>query len=678
MRVVRSFPHEVVEIEHVLVPMPDGARLAARVWLPAGAERSPVPAVLEAIPYRKRDATRARDEAMHRWFAGHGYAAVRLDIRGSGESDGFLEDEYLPREQEDGVAAIEWIAAQPWCSGAVGMIGKSWGGFAALQIAALRPPALKAVVAVCATDDRYADDAHYMGGCLLNENLVWGSGLLAVAAHPPDPVLVGDRWRAIWRERLERLPLFPATWLRHPTRDAYWRHGSIAEAYERIAAPVLAVSGWADGYSNAVPRLLAGLRVPRRGLVGPWAHVYPHEGVPGPAIGFLQEVLRWWDRWLKGEENGADGGPAYRVWMQESVRPSATYADRPGRWVAEETWPSPRIERRRIGLEVGRLVFDPPGRAATISFSSPASTGLAAGAWCGFGIEGETPDDQRADDGKSLVFDSPPLDERLELLGAPALTVRVASDRPAALLAARLCDVAPDGASLRVAYGLLNLTHRDGHDAPAPLVPGEPVTVRIVLSDLAHAFPPGHRLRLALSTAYWPVAWPSPDRATLTLHPADAALELPVRPPRGEDAALPPFEEPEGAEVGPSEDLDDAPPRRTIARDLTTGEVVVESRLDVDDDGEPIRSRLEDIDLVVGHSVVERFTIRDDDPSAARAEVRQVVVTERDGHAARLEIETVLTATPDAFRLRASLTAKDGGRTFVTREWDETIPRASV
>lgn len=678
MRIVQSFPHEVVELENVLVPMADGVRLAARIWLPAGAERHPVPAVLEAIPYRKRDATRERDEAMHRWFAGHGYAAIRLDIRGSGESEGFLEDEYLPREQEDGVSVIEWIAAQPWCSGAVGMIGKSWGGFAALQIAALRPPALKAVIAVCATDDRYADDAHYMGGCLLNENLMWGSGLLAVAAHPPDPALVGARWRDIWRERLERLPLFPATWLRHPTRDAYWRHGSVAEHYDRLECPVFAVSGWADGYSNAVPRLLAGLTAPRRGLVGPWAHVYPHQGVPGPAIGFLQEARRWWDRWLKDEPNGADDGPIYRVWMQEHARPGAAFTERPGRWVAEDEWPSPRVRPRRYGLEVGRLVTRRSGKGAAISFSSPQSTGLAAGAWCGFGIDGETPDDQRADDGKSLVFDTLPLKERFESLGAPELTATITSDRPCALIAVRLSDVAPDGSSLRVSYGLLNLTHRGGHEAPAPLETGAPVTVRVRLSDLAHAFPEGHRIRLSLSTAYWPMVWPSPEPVTLTLDTIGSALTIPERPPRAADDALPPFDPPETALVGPSEDLDDAPPRRTISRDLTTGEVVYESLLDLGEDGEPIRTRIEDIDLVVGHSVLERFTIRDHDPGTARAEVRQIIVAEREGHAARLEIETRLSATSTAFRLQATLIATDDGRPFVTRTWDEEIPRVLV
>jgi putative CocE/NonD family hydrolase len=228
----------VRDIEHTVIAVRDGVKLAARLWLPHGAEAQPAPAILEYIPSRKRDGTRLRDEPMHRWFAGHGYAAVRVDLRGSGESEGLLLDEYSPQEQDDALDVIAWIAAQPWCDGRVTMMGKSWGGFGALQVAALRPPALVAVIAVCASDDRYADDAHYMGGCLLTENLTWGAMLFTLAAQPPDPEITGPRWRAAWQERLDALPLFAAEWLGHPARDAYWRHGSVCEDWSAIRCPV--------------------------------------------------------------------------------------------------------------------------------------------------------------------------------------------------------------------------------------------------------------------------------------------------------------------------------------------------------------------------------------------------------------------------------------------------------
>jgi putative CocE/NonD family hydrolase len=220
MKIATSLPFEVEEIEHVWIEMRDGTRLSARVWLPKGAAASPFPAILEYIPYRKRDFTAQRDAVMHPYFAGYGYASVRVDIRGSGESEGVLTDEYLPLEQEDGVEILQWIAGQPWCDGNVGMIGISWGGFNSLQIAALRPPELKAVMAVCATDDRYADDIHHMGGCLLGDNLSWASVMFAYNSLPPDPQIVGERWREMWLRRLEESGLWLDTWLGHQRRDA--------------------------------------------------------------------------------------------------------------------------------------------------------------------------------------------------------------------------------------------------------------------------------------------------------------------------------------------------------------------------------------------------------------------------------------------------------------------------
>ncbi|MEC7520973.1 MAG: CocE/NonD family hydrolase [Myxococcota bacterium] len=668
MRVISDLPLAVREIENVFIPMTDGTRLAARLWLPE--DEGPAPAVLEYIPYRKADGTRERDEPMHRYFAGHGFAAVRVDLRGTGESEGVLEDEYCPQEIDDALEVLAWIAAQPWCDGKVGMMGKSWGGFNALQVAAKQPPELAAILVVCASDDRYADDAHYMGGALLNENLIWGSGLFTLAALPPDPEVVGERWRAMWRRRLEAVPLHVARWMRHPTRDAYWEHGSVCEDPSAIRCPVFVVSGWADAYSNAVPRLLASLDVPRKGLVGPWAHLYPHEGVPGPAIGFLQEAVRWWSRWLRGEETPED--PLYRAWMQESVPPRSYYDARPGRWVAEDAWPSPRIEARALALGDGRL-----GDADDVILRtrSPQTTGLAGGSWCAFGMEGEMPRDQREDDGRSLSFTGPPLEAPLEILGAPTVTLRLSVDRPAALLAARLCDVSPLGASNLVTYGLLDLTHRGGHQAPAPLEPGQVIEVTLRLNDVAHAFQPGHRLRLALSTSYWPMAWPSPSPVTLALHTAGSALTLPVRPPRPEDAALRPFDPPEAA---PGPDIDDLHPGgtvRTIERDAITGVVTHTVCTDLDEEGRPAMTRVGATGMEHGHGMVERFRILEGDPLRAEGEVTHEAIYRRGGWQTRVVTRTRLTADAEAFRVEAELSAYEGEARAFHRTWDERIPR---
>ena len=534
-------------IENEWITLADGCRLAARIWRPDDALANPVPALLEFLPYRKRDFMRARDEPMHSYFASHGYASVRVDLRGSGDSEGLLTDEYSAQEHADGVEVIAWLATQPWCSGDVGMFGISWGGFNSLQIAARRPPALKAIMTLCASDDRYADDAHYMGGCLLTENLQWGSILMMNQALPPDPEIVGEVWREAWRTRLENLPNFPALWLEQQWRGDYWREGSVCDHIERIQVPVYAIGGWADGYSNAVPRLISTLKTQRKGLIGPWAHNFPHQGVPGPAIGFLQEALRWWDRWLKDIDNGIEHEPVLRVWMQESVKPQPQYETIPGRWVAEPVWPSPDREILSLYLSANGCAPE-PGEPEESILSSPQTCGIRGGEWCAFGSDGEMPRDQRPDDGFSLTWDTPRLKERIEILGAPIVRLTLRSDQPTANVIVRLCDVARDGTSLRVSYGVLNLAHRNGHAAPEPLVPGESVTVEVKLNDIAHAFPHGHRIRVAVSTAYWPIVWPSNTTPRLHVMNGESVLTLPVRKPREEDAELEPFEAPAAGE----------------------------------------------------------------------------------------------------------------------------------
>ena len=281
-------PHSIREIENVWITMSDGCRLAARIFMPADADAHPVPAILEYIPYRKRDFMRRRDESMHRWYAGNGYVAVRVDMRGSGESDGVMHDEYLPQEQDDALEVIDWISRQSWCSGNVGMMGKSWGAYNSLQVAARRPAALKAIVAVMGTDDRYAECIHYSGGCLLNDNFWWGCIMQIFNARPPDPAVVGDRWRQMWLERLEAEEFWPALWLEHQRLDDYWKHGSVCFDYAAIACPTWIWGGWADLYRDSPLRLAKNLTVPHKVTVGPWGHLYPHEASPSPPSGFCR------------------------------------------------------------------------------------------------------------------------------------------------------------------------------------------------------------------------------------------------------------------------------------------------------------------------------------------------------------------------------------------------------
>jgi predicted acyl esterase len=624
-------------IEHTLIPLKDGMTLAARIWLPEDAEQNPVPAILEYLPYRKRDGTYERDALTHPYLAAHGYAGVRVDIRGCGESTGLLFDEYAKQEQDDGMEVIAWLAAQPWCNGAVGMMGISWGGFNGLQIAARRPPALKAVVTICSTDDRYADDVHYMGGTLLTAGLDWAFFFFSSMCLPPDPMLVGDSWRPMWLDRLQNIPLFFDLWLQHQRRDAYWRHGSVCEDYEAIQCPVYAVGGWTDGYKNAIPRLLERLKVPRKGLIGPWAHAYPHFALP--------EMLRWWDYWLKGVDTGVMDEPMLRAWMTESVKPAPHHETLPGRWVAESSWPSPRIRPRRLFLTDAGL-REASASLRTRELCSPQTVGKCAGEWVPFGRGHDQASDQQEDDMRSLVFETLPLDTPIEILGAPVVTLDVASDRPIANLIVRLCDLHPTGESLRVSYGVLNLTHRDGHENPAMLEVGERYRVRIQLNDAGSVFPAGHQVRLVLSTAYWPMIWPSPEKATLLIF--SGTLDLPQRSPQGSDERLSPFPEPESA----------PPEKPTVFRR----------------DGERVE-RIDRIGLELGTQGKSQYRVEEDDPLSAVAELRRTLVMSRDAWQIRVETQMRLACTGNVFLVQGGLRAWEGTSEVCCRNWDRSIPR---
>jgi uncharacterized protein len=683
MKVVTDLPRPVRVIDHVWIPLADGTRLGARIWLPQDAEQDPVPAILEYLPYRKGDGTAARDQPRHAYFAGHGYAAVRVDIRGSGESDGLLPDEYLPQEQSDALEVLMWIAAQPWCTGDVGMFGLSWGGFNGLQVAAHAPPELKTVITLYSTDDRYADDVHYRGGAVLAlEMLSWGTSMLSFNAIPPDPEVAGPGWREIWLERLDGIDPYEQEWLRHQLRDDYWKQGSVCEDYAAIECPVYAIGGWADGYSEAVFRLVRGLGRPSKGLIGPWSHSFPDAVEPGPAIGFLQECLRWWDRWLKGIDTGIDDEPILRAWMQEPVTPSARQVERPGRWVAEERWPSPNVEELRLALGDGELiggeaVGEPdagladarPGRPR-LEVGTDLLCGIDGGVWCADGTHGEGAVDQRADDGRALTFDSAPLEDRVELLGNARVELLLESDRPVAQLAARLCDVSPDGSSLLVTRGVLNLTHRKSHEHPEPLEPGAPTRVTLELDGIAQAIPAGHRIRVAVSPGYWPWLWPAPERATLAIHTAGSSLILPVRAPRKEDHELRRFEQPEQAPRLREETLDPVEGSRAVTRDFATG--LAELRFDWAAGG---RYRLVDAGIRTGYWTTTTYSIFPDDPLSA--EVRCEAATElgRDEWLTRAEIRSVMTCDHGRFFVRTELDAYEDGERVRRREWTFETPR---
>jgi uncharacterized protein len=654
-----EFPRRIREIEHAWIPLSDGCRLAARIWLPHDAEDDPVPAVLEYLPYRKNDGTAVRDAKRQPYLAGFGYAAVRVDMRGTGESDGILEDEYTEQEQKDALEVIAWLAEQPWCTGAVGMWGISWGGFNALQVAAHRPPALKAIMTLCSTDDRYADDVHYRGGCVLALDMLhWASSMLTWNARPPDPRLRED-WRAAWLERLGGANAWIEPWLTHQRRDGYWKDGSVCEDYSAIECPVYAVGGFADGYTNAVPRLLEGLSVPRKGLIGPWAHAFPDDAVPGPSIGFLQDAVRWWDQWLKGIDTGLMDEPTLRVWMQDSVEPRTSYDVRPGRWVAESSWPSPHIAVETHEMPIA-------GELRGVQ-----SAGTDAGVWTAEGQSADLAGDQRADDAVSLTFDFEPLEAPLEILGHPRVVLELAVDRPQALVAVRLCDVSPDGTSLLVTRGLRNLTHREGDETPEALEPGRRYEVTVPLDVIAHSFPADHRLRVGVSPTYWPWAWPSPEEVTLTLY--GGRLELPVRERRSEDAELPEFGEPEHSAPLEVEEREGGSGGRYLRKEHATG--LVEQVFDWDLGGSV---RFVDTDLESSDTSHTVYSIVEGDPLSAAVRFRATSGMGRGDWQTLAAVESSMTSDADTFHVEAELTVTENEDEVFKRTWRFAIPRDHV
>ncbi|WP_097289135.1 CocE/NonD family hydrolase [Streptomyces sp. OK228] len=696
MHIRTSFSHETTH-EDLWIPLPDGTRLHARVWRPL--TDAPVPALLEYLPDRLTDRTAPRDWQRHPWYAGHGYASVRVDARGHGNSEGVPADPYGESERADGVEVIHWLADRPWCSGAVGMFGISRGGFTSLRIAALAPEPLKAIVTVCATDDPYDNDGHRLGGAVLAvETHARAATALADVARPPDPVHVGQvMWRDMWVKRLEKVEPFIHTWLSHPTRDTYWRHAGVREdgGYGGIRAAVLAVGGWHDPSCDTVLRLVESLPADRvRGLIGPWCHQYPDRGLPpGPAIGFLQETLRWWDHWLRptatsvpdpdpdpdpdvnddpgpGVNDDPDPGvndrdvmaqPLLRSYVMAAHPPATTYPSLPGHWVGDTAWPSPSVTPIAYAL-----------RGAPVLVRSPQHTGVDAGRFRPVGGDADLPPNQREEDARSACFEFEVPGETW-ILGRPRVRLRLTSHSPWGQVIARVCDVAADGSSTLVTRGALNLSARYGPDQAVSWKPGSTEDVVFDLTATGYAFPSGHRIRLSLSSAYWPWIWPQPGSAAgLVLDPAGSSLELPVRA-RESDPRIT-FEEPEQSEplgVTSAATLDEPRPERLVARDVARGEW----RLEVDprQDG----TRVHPDGLECTEDARDTYTIDESDPLSARTRSTRSIRLHRPELPwdARVETRSELSCDAREFITSNELICKDGNEVVFHRTWERRIPR---
>lgn len=539
--------YKVVE-EMDWIPLKDGTGLAVTLYRPQSEGR--FPAILEYLPYRKDDGTILRDRKSYHYFAQRGYVGARVDIRGTGSSEGMAENEYVLQEQLDGYEVVEWLAAQEWCSGKVGIQGGSYGGWTSMLVAAQNPPHLTAISPWYFADDGYTDGDHFEGGCLSKMGLgYYGMMMLAMNGLPPDPAYFeaqAGTWEETWRKRLEEHEPWVLEWFDHQALDDFWRVQILRPHYDAIKCPVFMIGGWGDHFRNSVFRMLEHLTVPRKAIVGPWVHVRPDAAYPGPKIDYFHELLRWWDYWLKGEDNGVMDEPALAVYVQRNREPHtfADYAE--GYWRYEQGWPLKDRGEATYYLQAnGTLARESPAAEGETydQYAYRPDVGVMGNVWnsqcCSLGEE------QSLDEAFSLTYTSEPLEEDLEILGFPQVKLYAASSAENTAFVAKLTEVSPEGQSNLLTYGVLNASHRNSHEEPEALEPGRVYELNIELFAVSWIFKKGHRIRVSVTSSHWPILWPLPEPAVNRVYRDRAhgsKVILPVIPPR-EPSKKPAFKE---------------------------------------------------------------------------------------------------------------------------------------
>lgn len=516
-----------IKMQEAWIAMPDGVRLAADLYMPAGgssAERYPV--LLEYLPYRKTE-YRGYNYPFYSYFVQRGYVVARVDIRGTGNSEGrLIAYEYTDQEQEDGESVIDWLSKQTWSNGKVGMFGISWGGFNSIHMAMRNPPALKAIIAVDATDDLYQDDVHFMDGILHVD--AWEMSQDLDNSRPGAPDYKIDE--EYFRDRFDTQP-WMMTYKRQQRDGPFWDRTALINRYDSIRVPTFLIGGWYDGYRDSIPRMLENMKAPVKAIIGPWSHVYPHDGYPKPQIEWRNEAVRWFDHWLKGKDTGILDEPRFAIFVRQWHPPGPTLEEAPGEWFWENGWPISRIQQRVFHLQPDHTLEESVPEKVTHSLRNVPSTGIEAGGpvmWWG-----DVAPDQRPTDAFSLVYDTSVLQGDLEILGLPKAMLMVSANAPHANWFVRLSDVAPDGTVTQVAGAGFNGTHRESARNPKPLNIGGTFPLEIELHFTSWIFPKGHRVRLSISNAQWPMFWPSPYPVTTNLYIGGdnpTRLMLPVMP----------------------------------------------------------------------------------------------------------------------------------------------------
>jgi uncharacterized protein len=648
------------------IPMKDGVRLAVSLYMPEGAKpEDKFPAILEYLPYRKDDWTLWRDWDLHLYWVRRGYVTARVDIRGTGASEGSPPDrEYSDQEQQDGLEVIDRLSKQPWSNGNVGMMGISWGGFNAIQMAQRHPPALKAIIAVCATEELFHDDIHYIDGLMHVDEFEPAMDLeLGLTRSPDFPT--DDKSLA---QRFDASPWF-LLYLHQQRDGAFWRRASVApDRYGEYTVPSFMIGGFLDGYRDSLARFFEKSKAPIKALLGPWNHTFPHDAEPGPAIEWREEATRWWDYWLKGKQNGIMDEPRFEVFMRRPYRPDPNIKEVPGEWRAEKTWPPRNAAKETLFLERDHSLGAVAPASRDISqheLKYVPSIGGEAGFWWG-----DFATDQRPTDAYSLVYDSAPIEKEMAIFGWPHAQLQVSADAPLADWFVRLSDVAPNGTVTLITGAGQSGAQRESAAHPADLEPGRKYLIPIELHFTSWIFPPGHRIRVAVSNALWPMIWPTPYAMTTSLYLGGeqaSRIELPLVPV--EPTARPHFPP---IEVSPplegvSSNGDIWPPKNwTMTRDLMGGTArVVWSG---EDAGHYPWGDTKDYEKMT-------YEAQDDDPavSTVHADASTTVILPN----RTLVWSIVLNLRSDAknfyYHFERHLT--ENGKEIRAKTWDDAIPR---
>lgn len=514
-------------LERAAIPMSDGVMLAVTLYMPKGAPHGArFPAVLNYLPYRKDDDEAQEQYGLLGYFARRGFVGAAVDIRGFGASGGTPPDrEYSAQEQADGEQVIAWLARQPWSNGKVGMLGISWGGFNSIQMAMRNPPALKAIVAVAATESLFKEDVHYIDGIAHIDEFELTMDLGQGRSGAPDYSLAPD----VIGPRMSSKP-WSLTYLEHQRDGPFWH--SPERSLSAIRVPCFLIGGLHDGYRDSISRMLTQVSAPVKAWIGPWNHAWPTDSDYGPLYEWRNQAVRWFDHWLKGRNTGVLADPRLMIYLQHAYPPGPQDRAIPGLWRAYDGWPLRGTQQERLFLQPDHALR----RGASQSGRDELRYVPSAGAESGIFWWGDLHPDMRSFDAYSLVYDTQPLAHDTAVMGYPHIHFNASATAPLADWVVRLEDLAPDGRVTLVTGAALDGAQRDSMTDPKPLEPGRLYTFSFDLHLASYVFPKGHRIRVALANAMWPTLWPTPYPMITTVELGKGAswIELPRVPLEGE------------------------------------------------------------------------------------------------------------------------------------------------